>query len=258
MAPEHPGRFGGRRVVITGAASGIGRALALGFAREGAVLACLDLDEAGAEETVAIARREHAATAIALHCDLASWEHTRRACDRLVSELGRLHVLVANAGGSRGETRSFLELDEAAWRRMIERNLTTAFVSGRIFAAHMAEAGGGVIVVTSSQLSSVVRPGLAHYAAAKGGVQQLVRGMAVDLAPHGIRVNAVAPGPTLTPGNRAWFERPDVAAEHERLIPLRRVAEPHEIAGAALYLASDEASFTTGATVTVDGGYTIL
>jgi NAD(P)-dependent dehydrogenase (short-subunit alcohol dehydrogenase family) len=259
MAPESPrsGRFGGQRVVVTGAASGIGQAMALAFAREGGTVACLDLDGEGAESTAALARRDGAA-ALALQCDVRSWAETAAACDRLAAELGGVHVLVANAGGSRGEAVPFLELDEAAWARMIDRNLTTAFVSGRVFAAHMAEHGGGAIVFTSSQLSNVVRPGLVHYAAAKGAVQQLVRGMAVDLAPHGIRVNAVAPGPTLTPGNRTWFERRDVAAEHERLIPLGRVAEPHEIAGAALYLASDEASFTTGTTLTVDGGYTIV
>ena len=82
--------------------------------------------------------------------------------------------------------------------------------------------------------------------------------MAVDLADHGIRVNAVAPGPTQTPGNAAWFDRPEVVAEHERIIPLKRVARPEEIAGAVVHLASDDASFTTGATLFVDGGYTIV
>jgi NAD(P)-dependent dehydrogenase (short-subunit alcohol dehydrogenase family) len=114
-----------------------------------------------------------------------------------------------------------------------------------------------VIVFTGSQLAEVVRPGLAHYSAAKGGLKQLMRGMAVDLARHGIRVNAVAPGATWTEANRPYFSRPDVAEANRRLIPLGRLAQPEEMVGAAVYLASDEASFVTGATLLVDGGYTL-
>jgi glucose 1-dehydrogenase len=101
----------------------------------------------------------------------------------------------------------------------------------------------------------VVRPGLAHYASAKGAIRQLVRGMAVDLAEHGIRVNAIAPGPTLTPANREFFARTEVAETNLRLVPLGRVAEPREMVGAAVFLASDEAGYVTGTTLFVDGGY---
>jgi len=190
--------------------------------------------------------------------DLTDVGEVERMHAAALDAFGGVDLLVANAGGSRGEMVPFLELEPDVWRRMIDRNLTTVYYSSLVCARQMAANGGGAIVVTSSQLSEVARPGMGHYAAAKGGVRQLVKVMAVDLAPHGIRVNAMAPGPTLTPGNRAMFERPEVAEANLRTIPLGRVADPEEMVGAVVYLASDEASFTTGATIFVDGGYTIL
>lgn len=244
-------RFAGRTVVVTGAASGIGAAVARQAGREGARVACLDLNLEGAQATAD--DLEHA---VAIRCDVTSFEDVEAGLDSVVNAFGDVSVLVTSAGGSRGEAVPFLQLDPQTWHRMIDRNLTGTFHCGLVFAQHMAQHGGGAIVFISSQLSAVVRPGLAHYSAAKGAINQLVKGMAVDLASAGIRVNAVAPGPTQTPGNQAWFDRPEVIAEHQRIIPLGRVARPDEIAGAVLHLASDEASFTTGATLFVDGGYT--
>lgn len=248
--------------VVTGAAGGIGAALARAAAAEGASVACLDLDGQGAQR-IATSLIDDGADAMAVHVDLVSFSAVEEALATVTTRWPRVHALFANAGGSRGEQVPFLDMDSSSWDHMMDRNLRTAFNSGRVFARHMADRhmadqGGGAIVYTSSQLSLVTRPGLAHYAAAKGGVAQLVKGMAVDLAPHGIRVNAVAPGPTQTPGNSAWFATADAQAEHQRLIPMGRVAQPSEIVGAAIYLASNEASFTTGATIVVDGGYTIL
>lgn len=248
------GRLEGRRAVVTGAAGGIGRALAEGAAAEGAAVVCADLDQAGAE-AVAAAIRERGGRAAAAGGDLSDFAAAERLLAVAVAEIGGCDALFANAGGSRGETVPFLELDPAGWRRMLDRNLTVAFNCGLVFARHMAAGGGGAIVFTSSQLSEVVRPGLAHYAAAKGALRQLVRGMAVDLAEHAIRVNAIAPGPTETPGNREFFRRPDVAETNRRLVPLGRVADPREMVGAAVFLASAEASYVTGTTLFVDGGY---
>lgn len=248
-------RLADRVAVVTGAAGGIGAALARAAAAEGATVACLDIDGEGAERTVATLPADHG---MAIEVDLTDAEAVERSLAEVTSRWPSVDVLFANAGGSRGEAVPFLEMDLATWERMVDRNLRTAFLCGSVYARWMVAHGGGAIVYTTSQLSLVTRPGLAHYAAAKGGVAQLVKGMAVDLAAHGVRVNAVAPGPTETPGNRAWFARPEVRAAHQQMIPLGRIASPEEITGAAMYLASDEASFTTGATVVVDGGYTLV
>lgn len=247
------GRLHGRVVVVTGAASGIGAAVARGAAAEGAQVACLDLDEAGARVVA-----ETLPFAFAARCDVTQFADVEAGFAAVLGRLGRIDALVNSAGGSQGRAVPFLDLDEASWHQMMDRNLTGSFHCGLAAARHLAGSGGGAIVFISSQLSAVVRPGLAHYATAKGGVTQLVKGMALDLAPHGIRVNAVAPGPTLTPGNRAWFSLPEIEAEHSRNIPLGRVGRADESVGAVVYLLSDEASYTTGATLFVDGGYTIV
>lgn len=251
------GRLSGRRAIVTGAAGGIGAALARGIAREGATVACVDINEEGAKE-VAASIGEVGGRAISVVADVTDLDQVEGMHATASDAFGGVDLLLANAGGSRGEMIPFLELESPLWHRMIDRNLTSVYYCGLVCARQMASNGGGAIVVTSSQLSEVARPGMGHYAAAKGGVRQLVKAMAVDLAPHGIRVNAMAPGPTLTPGNRAMFERPEVSATNQRTIPLGRVADPEEMVGAVVYLASEEASFTTGTTIFVDGGYTIL
>lgn len=247
------GRLQRRIVVVTGAGSGIGAAIARRASREGAAVACLDVDGDAASEVAAGLR-----DARGVRCDVTDLADVEAALADVVARLGPVDALVNSAGGSRGDAVPFLDLDPVSWHAMIDRNLTGSFHCGLVYARHLADRGGGAIVLISSQLSLVTRPGLAHYAAAKGAVAQLVKGMAVDLAPVGVRVNAVAPGPTHTAGNAAWFDRPDVAEEHARTIPLGRVAQPDEIAGAAVHLLSDDASFTTGATMLVDGGYTLL
>jgi NAD(P)-dependent dehydrogenase (short-subunit alcohol dehydrogenase family) len=243
--------------MVTGAGGGIGRALALGIAAEGADVACVDVVPEAVEATAA-AVQALGRRASALICDVAVEPDLEETVSTVSGELGPISVLLAAAGGSRGEATPFLELTPQRWQVMIDRNLTSVFVTGLVVGRHMAAHGGGAMVIVSSQLSEVVRPGLAHYCASKGAVRQLIKAMAVDLAGTGIRVNGIAPGPTMTPGNRAWFERPDIAEAHRTTMPLGRIAEPHEMVGAALYLASAEASFTIGATVLVDGGYTLV
>jgi gluconate 5-dehydrogenase len=236
---------------VTGAARGIGRALALGIAREGATVVCLDVDGAGAAVVAA-----EIAQAVALTCDVADHRAVEARIWDAVAALGGVDLLVANAGGSQGEVVPFLELDSARWRRMLAHNLDGAFHCGLVYGRHTAAAGGGTIVFISSQQREAVRPGMAHYAAAKGALRQPVRGMAIDVARASIRVNALAPRPTMTPGNQALFEREEVAAYHRQRMRFGRVTQPEEMTGACVFLASDEASYVTGTTLFVDGGYT--
>lgn len=258
-------RLKGRRAVVTGAAGGIGRALSEGVAREGAAVVCIDRDGAGAN-AVAAELATRGFTAHALECDLSDISAVEQALRRSVEFLGGVDAVFANAGGVRDSHNNkllprridFLDIDPATWRQVIDDNLNAAFNVGLIFARWMARHGGGTFVFTSSQLSEVVRPGLSHYVTAKGGLRQLIKAMAVDLAPHGIRVNAFAPGPTKVPVTQSWWDNETGREQARREIPLGRMAEPAEMVGAAIYLASEESSFVIGATIMVDGGYTIV
>jgi len=248
-----------RRIAVTGAAGGIGRAFCIGLGREGARLACLDRDADGLGALVD-ELGEQGVEAHALACDASDWAAVENAAAAAVERLGGIDVCVANAGGASGgqDAVPFLEMTPAQWQTMVDRNLGTAFNTGQLFARRIAASGGGSIVFVTSQLAEVVRPGLTHYAAAKGGVHQLMRGMALDLIPHRVRVNAIAPGPIRHERNRGWFDRAEVKAEMLKYLPMGRTGTPEELVGALVYLASEESSFTTGTTITVDGGYTLV
>ena len=213
---------------------------------------CTDRDGSAAEETAARIRAaggRAAASALDV-CDRGAID---RAVAAVVREFGRLDIVLESAGIS--HRLNFLDLDPDTWDRIIAVNLTGMFHLGQATARQMAKQGGGSIINVTSQLAEVARPERAAYVASKGGARSLTHAMAVDLAAHGIRVNAIAPGPTLTGLTRASYTDPEARRATEAMIPLGRLGQPDDLVGAVLFLASDESRWVTGSTVTVDGGY---
>jgi glucose 1-dehydrogenase len=249
------GRVEGKIVLVAGAGGGIGGAAAEGLGREGAAVVCADISMAGAEATAARIRAA-AGRATAVSLDVRDRAAVDAAVRTAVSEFGRLDVLLDCAGVS--QTATFLDLDPGEWDRIISVNLTGMFHLGQAAARQMVrQGGGGSIINVTSQLAEVARPERAAYVASKGGGRSLTHAMALELAPHAIRVNAIAPGPTLTGLTQASYADPERRRATIAQIPLGRMGEPEDIVGAILFLASDESRWVTGSTVTVDGGYLV-
>jgi glucose 1-dehydrogenase len=247
------GRVAGKVALVAGAGGGIGGAGAEALAREGAAVFCTDMDRAATEATSARIRAG-GGRAAASALDLRDRAAVDAAVAAVVREFGRLDIVLESAGIS--HRRNFLEVDAETWDRIVAVNLTGMFNVGQAAARQMVrQGGGGSIINVTSQLAEVARPERAAYVASKGGARSLTQAMAVDLAAHGIRVNALAPGPTLTGLTRASYADPETRRATEAIIPLGRLGRPDDIAGAVLFLASDESRWVTGSTVTVDGGY---
>jgi glucose 1-dehydrogenase len=246
------GRVEGKVALAVGAGGGIGGAGAEGLAREGAAVMCADVDAASAEATAARIRAA-GGRAAAMPLDIRDRAAVDAAVAATVAAFGRIDILFESAGIA--HRSHFLDLDVETWDRIIAVNLTGMFHLGQAAARQMVKQGGGSIINVTSQLAEVARPDRAAYVASKGGTRSLTHAMAVDLAAHNIRVNAIAPGPTLTGLTSTSY--PDAAAKRatEALIPLGRIGMPEDLVGAVLFLASDEACWVTGSTVTVDGGY---
>ena len=247
------GRFAGKAALVTGAAQGIGRAIAERLAREGANVLLFDIDGDLAEQAAGELRADGGA-AESCGGDISRQADVRDAVARCLERFGRLDVLAANAGIADGQP--FQEIDEASWRRIIDVNLTGTFFSIQEAARAMIPAGGGAIVATASTNAFWVESGMAHYNASKGGIVALVKSAALDLGPFGVRVNAVAPGMIRTRANYIT-EDPVAGPEYLKGVPLGRFAEPHEMAAVVAFLASDDASYVSGELLVADGGTTI-
>jgi len=248
-------RLADKVALITGGASGIGRATALLFAHEGAAVSVVDLDEAGGQ-AVAQAIVEDGGRAIFVRCDVSLASDCQRAVQQTVDELGGLDILFNNAGIVRRAT--VLETTEAEWDRVMAVNVKSIFLLSKYAIPVMAQAGGGVIINTASGWGLVGGYKAAAYCASKGAVVLLTKAMALDHGEQNIRVNCICPGDTDTPMLRGEARQLGEAEQHflseAARRPLQRIGNPEDIAQAALYLASDASSFVTGTALVVDGG----
>jgi len=253
----------GQTAIITGGGGGIGGAAALSLAQAGADCAIVDIVPERCEETAARVT-ELGRRALALPTDASNTQQLRDAVERTWNEFGRIDILVNNAGGVRAKT--FIEQSERSWRRHIDLNLVSMLAATAAAAPRMIEGGrGGAIINVASIEASRAAPGYAVYAACKAGMLNFTRSLAVELSEHGIRVNAIAPDYTITPGLRgnisgavdpsSWIEPPPEAeARNLARIPLGRAGRTEECGDVVLFLASAMSDYITGAVIPVDGG----
>jgi len=247
----------GRRAIVTGGGRGIGRAITLALARNGADVAVVY--RAGAEAAEAVVREAagYGVGAIAVQADTSDGAAVNEMVARVVAELGGIEILVNNAGVL--SRFPFLELPADEWQRVMSTNVDGCFLVGQAVARQMVAAGtAGAIVNVTSVNQTIVAPNVAHYVASKAAALALTRQMAFELAPHGIRVNAVAPGLTETDINRRDLADPAFREMRLGRIPLNAMAEPEDHANAVLYLVSDAARYVTGECIAVDGGATLI
>lgn len=246
-------RLQDKNAIVTAAGSGICRAIAMGFAKEGARVVAGDINFSTAQIT---AEEIQAAggNAIAVEVDVSQRGQVEAMFTTAVQAYERIHILVSGVGIS--TTRNFLDLPEDEWDRVIDTSLKGMYLCGQVAARHMAQNSGGVIVNISSNCDEVAQANYPHYVAAKGGVKMLTKAMALDLVNFGIRVNALAPGLTNTGTGFMYKEEfRELRGKVLARIPMGRAAQPEEMVGAAVFLASDESSYVTGISLPVDGGY---
>jgi NAD(P)-dependent dehydrogenase (short-subunit alcohol dehydrogenase family) len=247
------GRLEGKVAVVTGIGPGIGSAIARTFAREGADLVLAGFANPAFEQTVGFVK-DLGRRAAAIHGDVgarATWDAIAQMAD---SDFRRVHIVVNSA--AKGHFAHILDVSEEDWDETLRTNLKSVFFSCQTFIPRMISAGGGAFVNISSVNASVANPSLVDYATSKSALNALTRNIALDYGPKGIRANAIAPGAIFTPAAAAALDEEEARTIRDNYV-VGRWGDPQDVANAALYLASDEASFVTGIVLTVDGGLTI-
>jgi 2-hydroxycyclohexanecarboxyl-CoA dehydrogenase len=251
------GKLDHKIAIVTGAGQGIGRAIATKLAAEGASVAVTDVNEATAKDTAeAIAGGEPAGRALAIRTDVTSRESVAAMIEQVRHEFGRIDVLVNNAGWDK--VGPFTDSDPADWDRIIAINLYGVLNTCHVVLPVMVAQGSGTVVSMASDAGRVGSSGEAVYAAAKGGIIAFTKTIAREMAKHQVTANCVCPGPTDTALLATAFgDNPKLRESLARAIPLRRLGQPADVANAVAFLASDEAAFITGQTVSVSGGLTM-
>jgi NAD(P)-dependent dehydrogenase (short-subunit alcohol dehydrogenase family) len=246
-------RLKGKVAIVTGAATGIGRSIAYNYGKEGAKVVVADIDDEGGKETVYMMKKDNR-EGIFVHTDVSKREELESMVNLCIEEYGKIDILVNNAYST--VFKELLDTSEEDWDHTMDVCLKGVFLASKLVIPEMIKNGGGVILNISSVGAIQPHPGFTAYVSAKAGLNQLTRSIALDYAKMGIRANIISPGIIETPKTRQIFkENPDIYAHYKEKSLVGRIGIPDDVAYAAIYLASDEASFVTGADLLVDGGW---
>jgi len=247
-------KFKDKITLITGAGQGIGKAIALAFAKEGSFVAINDVD---INKAIKVAKEinDSSGKVIPVKADVSKSDDVKIMVKEIINNFGRIDILVNNAGIQ--TVAPFLELTEEEWQRVIDVNLKGTFLCSKIVAKEMVKKGKGKIINISSIHQSIPRCNKAHYDASKAAIEMLTKDMALELAKYKINVNCIAPGAIATPMNEDILNSPEKLAEINTKIPWKRMGKPDDISKVATFLASDDADYITGATICIDGGLSL-
>jgi gluconate 5-dehydrogenase len=243
----------GKTCIVTGASRGLGKTMAIALGQAGANVAAIARSEKAIEETADVIK-SFGQRAIAVRCNLRDSQSIDAMVDRVLSEFGKIDVLVNNAGG--GDFKPLVEMSDDQWHRIIDLNLSATFRVCRAVGPHMIKRRRGKVINMSSMYGLIGEKNVTAYCASKGAVIQFTRALALEWAEHNIAVNVLAPGYMYTERTSSVFDNPEIGARLIERVPMGRVGQPDDLAPLIVYLASDASDFMTGSVIVIDGGLT--